>query len=64
MDVNQLVGEQLGVTRTAEAIVIDPKNWKIVYRGPIDDKVTYERQKASADHTWAKDENNKEDEKQ
>ncbi len=55
MDTNQLVGEQLGVTRTAEAIVIDPKTWKIVYRGPIDDKVTYERQKASADHTWAKD---------
>src|SRR5580692_6530876 len=55
MDVNQLVGEQLGVTRTAEAIVIDPKTWKIVYRGPIDDKVTYERQKASAEHTWAKD---------
>jgi peroxiredoxin len=55
MDTNQLVGEQLGVTRTAEVIVIDPKTWKIVYRGPIDDKVTYERQKASAEHTWAKD---------
>jgi peroxiredoxin len=55
MDSNQLVGEQLGVTRTAEVIVIDPKTWKIVYRGPIDDKVTYERQKAAADHTWAKD---------
>jgi peroxiredoxin len=55
MDSNQLVGEQLGVTRTAEVIVIDPKTWKIVYRGPIDDRVTYERQKAKADHTWAKD---------
>ena len=55
MDSNQLVGEQLGVTRTAEVIVIDPKTWKIVYRGPIDDRVTYERQKATADHTWAKD---------
>lgn len=55
LDTNQLVGEQLGVTRTAEVIVIDPKTWKIVYRGPIDDKVTYERQKAAAEHTWAKD---------
>jgi len=55
MDSNQLVGEQLGVTRTAEAIVIDPKTWTIVYRGPIDDRVTYERQKAGAEHTWAKD---------
>lgn len=55
MDANQLVGEQLGVTRTAEAIIIDPKTWHIIYRGPLDDRVTYERQKAKADHTWAKD---------
>jgi peroxiredoxin len=55
LDRNQLVGEQLGVTRTAEAIIIDPKTWKIVYRGPVDDRVTYERQKAKADHAWAKD---------
>jgi len=55
MDANQFVGEQLGVTRTAEMIVIDPKTWKIVYRGPIDDRVTYERQKAKAEHNWAKD---------
>ena len=55
LDHNQLVGEQLGVTRTAEVFVIDPKTWKIVYRGPVDDRVTYERQKASAEHTWAKD---------
>jgi peroxiredoxin len=27
MDGNQLVGEQLGVSRTAEVIVIDPKTW-------------------------------------
>ncbi len=55
LDVNQLVGEQLGVTRTATVFVIDPKTWKIVYRGPIDDRVTYERQKAAATETWAKD---------
>ena len=55
MDANQLVGEQLGVTRTAEAIIIDPKTMKVIYRGPIDDRVTYERQKAKASHTWAKD---------
>jgi mono/diheme cytochrome c family protein len=36
MDVDQLVGEQLGVTRTAEVIVINPKTWKIAYRGPAD----------------------------
>ena len=55
MDVNQLVGEQLGVTRTAEVIVIEPRTWKIVYRGPVDDRVTYERQKAAATEHWAAD---------
>jgi len=34
-DYQQLVGEQLNVTHTAEAIVIAPKGWTVVYRGPI-----------------------------
>ena len=53
MDSNQLVGEQLGVTRTAEVIVINPKTWTVAYRGPVDDRVTYERQKAEAGQSWA-----------
>ena len=55
MDSNQLVGEQLGVTRTAEFFVIDPKTWKIAYRGPLDDRMDYGTQKANADHPWASD---------
>lgn len=55
MDRNQLVGEQLGVTRTAEVIILDPKSWKVIYRGPADDRVSYERQKAKAEHSWAAD---------
>ena len=55
MDTNQLVGEQLGVTRTAEVIVIDPKTWTIAFRGPVDDRVTYERQKAGATEHYAAD---------
>ncbi len=35
MDVNQLVGESLGVNRSAEAIVINPKTWTVAYRGPV-----------------------------
>lgn len=35
MDVHQLVGEGLGVTRSAEAIVINPKTWTIAWRGPV-----------------------------
>jgi peroxiredoxin len=55
MDTNQLVGEQLGVERTAEVFVINPKTWQVVYRGPLDDRVVFERQKAKADKTWTKD---------
>jgi len=35
-DYQQLVGEQLGVTRTGETIVIDPRTWTVAYRGPVD----------------------------
>lgn len=35
IDQTQLIGESLGVSREAEAIVINPKTWTIVYRGPI-----------------------------
>lgn len=34
-DDNQLVGEQLGATRVTETFVVDPKTWKIAYRGPL-----------------------------
>jgi len=34
-DYEQLVGEQLGVTRTGEVIVINPKTWTVAYRGPV-----------------------------
>ncbi|THD74398.1 MAG: hypothetical protein E7812_18940 [Phenylobacterium sp.] len=33
-DYEQLVGEELGVTRADEAIVIDPRTWSVAYRGP------------------------------
>ncbi len=35
MDVNQLVGGSLGVARSAEAYLIDPKTWTVVYRGSV-----------------------------
>ena len=35
MDDRQLIGESLGVTRSAEAIVIDPKTWQVVYHGAL-----------------------------
>jgi hypothetical protein len=36
MDYNQLVGEGLNVTVAGEAIVIDPKTWRVAYRGALD----------------------------
>ena len=35
MDDTQLVGESLGISRVAQALVIDPRTMKIVYSGPI-----------------------------
>lgn len=35
-DYEQLVGEELGITRAAEVIVIDPRGWTVAYRGPVD----------------------------
>jgi hypothetical protein len=48
MDSNQLVGESLGVTRTAEVFVITPKTWKVAYHGPISDAADYGVQKAAS----------------
>ncbi len=45
VDSTQYVSHSLGFTRTAEVIVIDPKQWKVIYRGPINDRLDYEIQK-------------------
>jgi len=50
VDETQLVAESLGVTRTAEAFVLDPKTWEIVYRGPIDDRLDYQTQRPAREH--------------
>ena len=41
IDETQLIGEALGVDRTADVFVVDPKNWQLVYRGPMDDRLSY-----------------------
>jgi peroxiredoxin len=47
-DETQLIGEALGVVRTADFFVIDPKSWKLAYRGPLDDSLSYGTQKPAA----------------
>jgi len=54
MDSNQLVGEALGVTRTAEVFVVNPKTWTVAYHGPLNDASDYGVQKATT-HEFASD---------
>ena len=55
VDEAQLVAESLGVDRTSESFVIDPKTMTVVFRGPIDDRLGYETQKPAANHHYLKD---------
>ena len=55
VDETQLVAESLGLTRTAEVLVIDPDGWQLAYRGPVNDRLSYERQKKEASEHYAKD---------
>jgi peroxiredoxin len=51
----QLVAEALQLHRTAEAIVLDPSTWNIMYRGPINDRIGYESQKNESDNHYLAD---------
>lgn len=51
-DADQSVGEPLGVERATETLVIQPGTWKILYQGPINDRVTYGRARAKADKQY------------
>jgi len=54
-DEAQLIAASLDVTRTAEVLVIDPSIWEIVYRGPVNDRLGYGRQRAEAREHYLKD---------
>jgi len=50
VDQKQKVGEVLGVERTSEIFVVEPGTWKLLYRGPMDDRLHYERQRPPSKH--------------
>ena len=52
MDETQLIGESLNLVRTGEVFVLDPKTWTVAYQGAIDDRLTYENQKAEAENHY------------
>lgn len=55
-DEDQLIGRSMRFERTSEVFVINPKeNWRLVYRGPIDDRVAYETQLPQARNNYLKD---------
>ena len=55
MDESQLVAESLGVDRTSETFIINPETREVIYRGPIDDRLHYETQKAEAKNHYLRD---------
>lgn len=54
-DADQSLGKRLGAVRTAESYVIDPNTWELLYHGPIDDRLTYGREKPAADNDYLAD---------
>jgi len=55
MDKAQIVARSLKLTRTAEAIAINTKDWKVVYRGAVDDRLGYGTQKVKQPKTFLAD---------
>jgi len=52
-DAGQTIVAGLGCRRTAEVFVVDPaQDWKIVYRGAVDDRFDYGAQRDEAEHDW------------
>ncbi|MCX8238609.1 MAG: redoxin domain-containing protein [Akkermansiaceae bacterium] len=54
-DEAQIVAQALGVERTAEAYLISAKGKKIVYRGAVDDRLSYQTEKPKAEKHYLKD---------
>ncbi|MFT6033096.1 MAG: hypothetical protein ACI854_001629 [Arenicella sp.] len=54
-DRTQIIARSLAINRTGEVLVIDPRNWGVVYRGPLSDRVDFERQKNTASKRYVRD---------
>ena len=56
VDETQLIGESMGLIRTAEVLVIEPRSWTLAYRGSLNDRsVAYEQQKAEPSTHYLRD---------
>lgn len=54
-DEGQLLAKSLGVERTAEVFIINPRTKEVMYRGPINDQLGYETQRNHANEHFLKD---------
>ena len=54
-DEGQKLAKALGVERTAEVFIIDPRTREALYRGPINDQLGYETQRVNASAHYLKD---------
>ena len=54
-DEGQYLAKALGVERTAEVFIVNPRTKEVLYRGPINDQLGYETQRNNADEHFLKD---------
>ncbi len=54
-DGDQALARALGVERTAEVFIVDPRSREVLYRGPINDQLGYETQRNEASQHYLKD---------
>ena len=54
VDETQAVAKGLELTRTAEVLVLTPA-WRVAYRGPVNDRLTYEHQRPAANKHYLAD---------
>lgn len=54
-DEGQVLAKALGVERTAEVFIVDPRTRDVLFRGPINDQLGYETQKNEASDHYLKD---------
>ncbi len=54
-DRDQALAKALGVERTAEVFIVDPRSREVLYRGPINDQLGYETQRNEAREHYLKD---------
>jgi peroxiredoxin len=55
LDATQAITRRLGLTRTAETVIIDTRSWQIIFRGAIDDRLDYQVDKQTAQNNFLED---------